>query len=370
MKRREFLGLAGAAALSPLAPGAARAQVADVDAPFAPVLSSPDRVIRTVVGLRPYRAPGYVLRADRVSRKTLVHNYGHGGAGVTMSWGCSTVAAELAAQARRSDVAVIGAGVMGLTTALLARRAGMEVTLYAEHLPPHTTSNIAGAFWFPSSLFDRNAASAAFLRQFPQLARYSQRAFQHYVNDPNYGVHWVRHHDLRSRPPRRINEEYPGGDALYPGRAVHSDPDRWFGFPYVTTYAALIIDPDIYLRALLRDVENAGVAIRRERFTDASEIMRLRERVIINCTGLGSGELFEDEHLTPVRGQLTHLLPQPEIDYSYVAGTPEGTLYMFPRQSSIVLGGTHEHGQTSTEIDEAQIERMLIGHAAVAAAAR
>ncbi len=370
MKRREFLGLAGAAALTPAAFSAARAQVAAVDAPFAPVLSSPDRVIRTVVGLRPYRAPGYVLRAERISRKTLVHNYGHGGAGVTMSWGCSAVAAELAAQAGRGEIAVIGAGVMGLTTALLARRAGMDVTLYAEHLPPHTTSNIAGAFWYPSSLFEREAASRDFLQLFPQLARYSQRAFQHFVNDPNYGVRWVRHQDLRYRPPRQLDGELPGGDALYPGRAFHSDPERWFGYPYAMTYAALIIDPDIYLRALLRDVENAGVAIRRTRFADATEIMRLRERVIINCTGLGSGELFEDEHLVPVRGQLTHLLPQPEVDYSYVTGTPEGTLYMFPRQSSIVLGGTHEHGETSTQVDESQVERMLRGHAAIAAAAR
>ena len=50
-------------------------------------MSPPDRVIRTVAGLRPYRAAGFVVRAEALGDKTLVHNYGHGGAGITLSWG-------------------------------------------------------------------------------------------------------------------------------------------------------------------------------------------------------------------------------------------------------------------------------------------
>ena len=69
-----------------------------------PVRASWDRVIRTTVGLRPHRDPGFVLKADQASNdKLLVHNYGHGGAGMSLAWGTGLMAAEFATehQARR-----------------------------------------------------------------------------------------------------------------------------------------------------------------------------------------------------------------------------------------------------------------------------
>src|SRR5262249_5538440 len=63
---------------------------------FSPVKISRDRIIRTVVGLRPYRSEGFVIKAERLGEKLLVHNYGHGGAGVTLSWGAASLAADLA----------------------------------------------------------------------------------------------------------------------------------------------------------------------------------------------------------------------------------------------------------------------------------
>ena len=56
---------------------------------FANVKISRERLIRTVVGLRPYRPQGFVVGAERFDDKLIVHNYGHGGAGVTLSWGCA-----------------------------------------------------------------------------------------------------------------------------------------------------------------------------------------------------------------------------------------------------------------------------------------
>lgn len=63
---------------------------------FARVQVRPERVIRTVAGLRPYRPSGFVVRADKLDGKLVVHNYGHGGAGVTLSWGCAEEAAAFA----------------------------------------------------------------------------------------------------------------------------------------------------------------------------------------------------------------------------------------------------------------------------------
>lgn len=63
---------------------------------FAPVKVSRDRLIREVVGLRPYRAEGFVVDAERLGEKLLIHNYGHGGAGITLSWGTASLAVALA----------------------------------------------------------------------------------------------------------------------------------------------------------------------------------------------------------------------------------------------------------------------------------
>lgn len=63
---------------------------------FAPVNVSPDRIIRTTVGLRPFRDPGYLVKAEKLGRKLLVHNYGHGGGGISLSWGTAAEALELA----------------------------------------------------------------------------------------------------------------------------------------------------------------------------------------------------------------------------------------------------------------------------------
>jgi len=94
-----------------------------------PVLASWDRVIRTTVGLRPHRDAGFVLRADKLDDKLLVHNYGHGGAGMSLAWGTGLMAAELAADHPSRQTAVIGCGSVGLTCARQLQRRGYEVTI-------------------------------------------------------------------------------------------------------------------------------------------------------------------------------------------------------------------------------------------------
>src|SRR5271163_709098 len=58
---------------------------------------SPDRVIRVIAGLRPFRPSGFVVRAEKLDDKLVIHNYGHGGAGITLSWGTGLLAVREAA---------------------------------------------------------------------------------------------------------------------------------------------------------------------------------------------------------------------------------------------------------------------------------
>jgi D-amino-acid oxidase len=335
---------------------------------FAPVKVSRDRLIREVVGLRPYRSEGFVVDAQKIGNKLLVHNYGHGGAGITLSWGTASLATDLVrgiepgAGARRSGrqvqrFAVLGCGVSGLSTArLLQRRFNGPVTIYAKALPPDTTSNIAGGFWSPTSVYDSESVTPKFNEQFRQACRISNRAFQ-LLTGTEYGVRWIDTLELYVNE-GSLNRELTGGNDLYPNQSVHRDPDNYFGYKYARQYSTMLIEPQTYLNALLRDFYVAGGKVVVKEFRSREEIMRLPQPVVFNCTGLGARELFNDQKLGPVRGQLEILIPQPEIDYCYLGGGG----YMFPRHDGIILGGTFDHDDWSLEPRADQAQAIIEGH--------
>src|ERR1700682_1934876 len=88
-----------------------------------------------IAGVRPYRNGSYRLDAETISGKFIVHNYGHGGAGITLSWGCAAKVRDIVQKhlvtSPGMDVAVMGAGVMGMTAATLLRAMGLTVTIYS-----------------------------------------------------------------------------------------------------------------------------------------------------------------------------------------------------------------------------------------------
>lgn len=321
--------------------------------PLARVLVDPARVIRTVAGLRPYRASGFVVRREPLGDKAVVHNYGHGGAGITLSWGSSKLAADLGLPGHQGPVAVIGSGVMGLSTARLVQEAGFAVTIYAKDFPPHTTSNIAGGQISPFGHFREDAVTPEWQLQFRAAMDYSWRRFQIMVGD-DYGIRWLPTYEESDRPVLRsdwMDAYYPHGRTVAPGE--HPFPlERVIGFD------TMYVETGRYLRQMLRDFQVAGGILRRREFVSPANFADVPETLIFNCTGLGSRALFGDEELIPVRGQLAVLLPQPEVRY---AATGEWG-YMFPRSDGILLGGTFERNEYDATPDPADIARIVESH--------
>ncbi|HWC55369.1 MAG TPA: FAD-dependent oxidoreductase, partial [Sphingomicrobium sp.] len=200
LDRRAF-SLGSAALLSGCATVATR-HFADCT-PLAPVDADPSRLIRTVAGLRPYRRPGFVVRREQLGEKALVHNYGHGGGGITLSWGSSKLATELGLQGHSGPVAVMGSGVMGLSTARLVQEAGFPVTIYAAALPPDTTSNIAGGQFHPYAVFHEGQVTPEFMAQFTRALDYSWRRFQIMIGD-DYGIRWLPTYVETDTPEARL----------------------------------------------------------------------------------------------------------------------------------------------------------------------
>lgn len=328
------------------------------DAKCLPIANvSPARVIHTVAGLRPYRASGFVVRAEQFGSKRLVHNYGHGGAGITLSWGTSRLAIDLGLPGHTGPVAVLGSGIVGLTTARLAQEAGFAVTLYAAQLPPHTTSNIAGGQWHPASLYEPDQVTPEWLAQFKAAMDYSWRRFQ-IMTGEEYGIRWL--------PTYLQMRDDPSGDSPEPGlsdsyetdAAILGPGEHPFPVAWVRRFTTMYAETGHLLRQLMRDIQIAGGKFVVREFASPGELEALPETLIFNCTGLGAGKLFGDTGIEPVRGQLAVLLPQPEVNYAFAGRMG----YMFPRGDGIICGGTFEHGEWNTTPEPRAIARIVASH--------
>ena len=326
---------------------------------LARVRVSSDRLIRTVVGLRPFRPSGFVVRTERQGSKIIIHNYGHGGGGVTLSWGTAQLAIEEAMRTGQSDAAVLGCGAVGLATARLLQQHGWTVTIYARDLPPNTTSNIAGGQWFPSQVFDEDQLTPAFAAQYLRAARIAYRTFQDLASDA-YGVRWLENYVVHRLPLQDSRLRQATAD-LYPDTEDLPPGEHPFGSAYVRRYLGMLIEPAIYLRAMMEDFALAGGRLVVREFGGIPDIVRLAEPVVVNCTGLGAKALFGDEEMTPIRGQLCVLAPQPEVDY--LVSDIEHFLHMMPHHNGIVLGGTHERDVWDLTPDAMTTERILAGNA-------
>jgi D-amino-acid oxidase len=327
-----------------------------------PVHVTADREIRTVVGLRPFRPSGFVVRAEKLDDTLVIHNYGHGGGGITLSWGTAKLAVDLGAPGQIGPVAVLGSGAVGLATTRLLQEAGFAVTIYTKDLPPNTTSNIAGGQWFPFFVSDPAKRTASFNQQLLAAAEFAYRRYQIMVG-PHFGIRWMRNYVLNDQP---WNEQgYLGKESLLRSMmpelrdlSAHEHPFPQYQF--VRQFDSMIIEPPVYLAAMLDEIRLAGAILKVKEIRDRGEIQKLPEKLVFNCTGLGAKALFADDELTPVKGQLTILLPQPEVQYA----ASLGDYYMFPRTDGILLGGTHEFGEWSLDPNLEKKQEILAGHKA------
>jgi glycine/D-amino acid oxidase-like deaminating enzyme len=331
-----------------------------------PVRVSADRVIRATVGLRPHRPSGFVLRAEPFDGKTLIHNYGHGGAGMSLSWGTGQMAAELALDHQDRRAAVLGCGVVGLTTARQLQRRGFTVTIYAATVPPDTTSNMSLAGFTPTSgLVSLDRRTPEWDAQFRRAVEIAYRQLQ-LLTGPKYGISWINNYAMSDTEPMGGGTNALLPDSVRTGQVVLGEGEHPFPFRYAIERPEMRIEPSIYLDALVGDVIATGGRIVIRKFETARELMTLDEPVIVNCTGLGAKALFGDPELIPLKGQLIVLSPQEDVTYSTNGGvrnSPPGVfVHMMPRRDGIVLGGTSERDVWTTEINDAERQRVVEGH--------
>ena len=337
--RRQFVTGAGAALLGATLSGCGfglRGSAQPV--PIAPPLELPrlrasaDRITAVTVCSRPFRAEGPRLDVEQIQGKTVVHNYGHGGSGWSLSWGSGEVALEKVLATGERDVAVIGCGAIGLTTALLLQRAGASVTIYAKELPPDVYSSRAtGVFTPDSRICFEEYATPAFRQLWEGMARRSFATFQGYLGLPGTPVEFVDNYFVTdtAEPARRAlaaDDPRPGfahlqhellGEVMRDVQS-YAPGTHPFGARYVRRGSQLMFNLPAYTRTLMSDFRESGGRIRIDEFHSPADFVRVRERALVNATGYGARALLGDASLTPVRGQLARVMPQPDIHYGLI----------------------------------------------------
>ncbi len=280
--------------------------------------------MKVTVCLRPFRPAGPRVEPERVGDKAIVHNYGHGGSGWSLSWGCAAEAASLAvAAAAGRPIAVVGAGAIGLTTALRLVETGAQVTIYAADLGPETRSARATGVWSPSSRVGlADAVAPGFAERWQGWARASYAVHQQMVGLAGDPVEYLPQYNIPGgeeadvAPVRQYLEldrqlrglTPPFGDLAgdrnpFPGRSVRGG-------------AIMVFSVTEYADRLTRQFLLRGGRMVRRSFASREEILALPESTICNCMGFGAQAIWQDAQLVPVRGQITWLLPQRDARYA------------------------------------------------------
>jgi glycine/D-amino acid oxidase-like deaminating enzyme len=344
--------------------------------PLVPIRAHTDRIFRITVCLRPFRAAGPRMDVEKLGDTTVVHNYGHGGSGWSLSWGSATFASQkaIAAADGKLDIAVLGAGAIGLTSATMLQRAGAKVTIYAKERAPFTRSSRATGSWTPDSRIAlASAVDANFGATWEAMARASFFMYQSYYGMAGAPVEWTDRWNLSDteRGPRK-----PGGyidPNVRNDLAARAAPQHDFiklnsriadltprsiempagstPFPtkYVSRSSSMTFNVADYSRQLLTDFLIAGGKIETREFHSPQELTTLPQKVVVNCPGYGGRSLWSDESIVPVRGQIAWLIPQEDAHY----GLTYKGLSMLARRDGIVMqyskGGEDEGWNDANE---------------------
>jgi glycine/D-amino acid oxidase-like deaminating enzyme len=328
-----------------------------------------------VIGVRPHRKGGVRLEVDAEvrrateGRKVLVHNYGHGGAGITLAFGTASAAGDLVKVAllekRLSpNLAVVGTGVVGLATATELRRRYPKapLTVYAKDLDVRsTTSFLAGGQFEPSGIFheyegdERKQLLGGWLRgsrdRIVELQQAGTAGAMGIVERRNF----------------TLDHENRGFDEFTPLDVVPRWQPRRLPFEKLDVpgreYATWLLNPTLLLPRLAADLAASGVTFTARTFATVDELLALPQNVIVNATGLGAKALVSDAAVVPQRGHLVVLQrTDPRQNWFFSGGCANPAIaYAFCRQDDIVLGGSvHSNQDSSKEGPKDQLAFKLL----------
>jgi glycine/D-amino acid oxidase-like deaminating enzyme len=332
VNRFAFLQSLGASTIAVATPVPTAVPYYDRIDSIVPIRADPDNLIRVTVCTRPFRAAGPRLDVEQLGAKTIFNNYGHGGSGWSLSWGSATVVLEklLARSQGEREIAILGCGAIGLTTAVSAQRLGLRPTIYAKEQFPFVRSARATGSYTPDSRIALTASAAAdFPALWERMARTSFTMYQSYLGLPGTPVEWADRYRFTNLTPGELDAKAARQDThgfadysdriadLFPARTdlVLRDGRKPYNVRTARRGVGMTFNISDYARTLVEEFTIGGGTIEPREFTSPRDVVALTQRLIVNCTGYGARSLWSDESLIPVRGQIGWLPPQEGVNY-------------------------------------------------------
>ncbi|MFF8785812.1 FAD-dependent oxidoreductase [Streptomyces sp. NPDC015125] len=260
------------------------------------------------------------------------------------------------------DVAVIGGGVIGLTSAIALAEDGHRVRVVSRDAVDGTTSAVAGGLCWPYRIRPYERAVQWSVRSFHALTALAQRPEETGARMVTGTMTDTTHgggDDARQCPGDRPDDDLAAWYDAVPGLRRASAEELPEGHAAGWRARTPLVDMPAHLRYLERRLTAAGGTVERHEVTSPAEAGRTAD-VVVNCSGLGARELVPDPDVHPVQGQLV-IVDNPGIEEWYVsadAGSAE-TTYVLPQPYGVVLGGTARENVWSREPDPAVAEAIV-----------
>ena len=237
-------------------------------------------------------------------------------------------------------IAIVGAGVSGLTCGVAFVERGYPTTIFAKGVGQQTTSGVAAAVWFPYDAEPAEKVIPWALRTFDALVDLARV--------PESGVTMIE-----TRQFLRSNEiEIPDWAILLGAQLLSSvatclwpvqDCAQRGGYSFKAGYSLRVplTDTTIYLDYLATRFRKAGGKIHANVHFQNLEDVDPKFELVINCAGIGARELVQDIDLEPHRGQVA-IVPRIEALSCAIVCDEAPLMYAIPRSNDCVFGGTNE----------------------------
>ena len=330
---------------------------------------------KITVCLRPFRPAGPRLETERVGEKSIVHNYGHGGSGWSLAWGYAEATRDIVLALRPRNVSVVGAGAIGLTSAIAIAETGARVTIYAREMPMDSASAKATGVWSPASRIGmQGVVPSSFAAQWEVFARRSHARHLQYVGRAGSPVEYTPRFYIRTGAPEPTLADAPEGSPNFMrlGRNLRGLEPPWTerdAHPFPADFGVrggMVMTFNIaeYTRQLVEDFRAMGGRIVQAEFGTQEELTQVPGNVIVNCSGIGARSLTGDDTLTPVRGQIAWMPAQSDRLYGIYH---RGVMALSRRDGLLIqeTGGSDFYGYRDDDQSPSQ-EEFLAAQAKVA----
>ena len=228
-------------------------------------------------------------------------------------------------------IAIIGAGVSGLTCGVVFAEHGYRTAIFAKDIGQQTTSSVAAAVWFPYHVEPAERVIPLALETYQvllDLARF-----------PESGVSIIESRQfLRTGEIEIPDWAIPLGASVIPSEVAR---DLLESFKSGFSLRVPLMDTTIYLDYLTARFRKAGGEIHANVRFEKLEDVDTKFDLVINCAGIGARELVRDADLEPHRGQVA-IVPKIEGLSCAIVCDDAPLMYAIPRANDCVFGGTND----------------------------